>query len=254
MYMANNNNGNGRGEGPGVGKEFGWQQLPSSRLLVEASLWSADFTRFAEEVKRIDAFVDIYHIDVSDGHFVPGFLFFADLVAALRPLTLKPFHVHLMTTNPINHVADFIAAGANIITVHAENGPLAPAALAAARNAGAGTGLALGLDVDPGTIEPYLELLNLVLIMGTPMGVKGVKPSGYVYERVRKMKTMINKAGLDQQVKVFADGGIRDNTVPNLRRAGADGIVAGSLAFKSNNLQNTFQWLHELKAETGSGK
>jgi len=226
-----------------------WRQMPSSRLLVEVSLWSADFTHFAEEIRRIDAYADLYHIDVSDGHFVPGFLFFADLVTALRPLTGRPFHVHLMTTNPLDHVADFVSAGANLITVHAENGPLVPAALEAARRAGAATGLALGLDILPETVEPYLDLVDLVLIMGTPMGVKGVKPSRYVFERVLQTKAMVRKAGLEEQVKVFVDGGIRENTVPNLRTSGADGIIAGSLAFKSANLDETFNWLHGLDAE-----
>jgi ribulose-phosphate 3-epimerase len=226
-----------------------WRQMPSSRLLVEVSLWSADFTHFAEEIRRIDAYADLYHIDVSDGHFVPGFLFFADLVTALRPLTRRPFHVHLMTTNPLDHVADFVSAGANLITVHAENGPLVPAALEAARRAGAATGLALGLDILPETVEPYLDLVDLVLIMGTPMGVKGVKPSRYVFERVLQTKAMVRKAGLEEQVKVFVDGGIRENTVPNLRASGADGIIAGSLAFKSANLDETFNWLHGLDAE-----
>lgn len=237
-----------------TGKTFGWAHFPPSRLLVEASLWSADFTRFAEEIKRVDPFADMYHIDVSDGHFIPGFLFFADLVAALRPLTAKPFHVHLMATNPVNHVADFIEAGANIITVHAENGPLAPAAFAAVRRAGAAAGLAMGLDVQPETILPYLELVDLVLVMGTPLGVKGVKPSSYVYDRVRKVKSMVHQAGLEQQVKVFADGGIRENTVPTLRTCGADGIIAGSLIFKSPNLPETFQWLHNLKIAAGIPK
>lgn len=237
---------------PNSGAGSFWQQFPSTRLLVEASLWSADFTRLSEEIKRIDPFVDMYHIDVADGHFVPGFLFFADLVGALRPLTKRPFHVHLMTTNPINHVADFVAAGADIITVHAENGPLAPAALDAARRAGVATGLAVGLDVFPETIAPLLDLVNLVLVMGTPMGIKGVKPSSYVFDRVRQFKSIIHKAGLNEQVKVLADGGIREFTVPKLRAAGADGVIAGSLAFKSTNLNETFSWLHGLKTETGA--
>lgn len=228
-----------------------WKQMPSSRLLVEVSLWSADFTHLADEIKRVDAYADMYHIDVSDGHFVPGFLFFADLVAALRPLTEKPFHVHLMTTNPLNHIEDFYAAGANMITLHAENGPLAPAALAAAHQIGAASGLALGLDVIPETIEPYFDLLDMILVMGTPMGVKGVKPSPYVFDRIKKIKAMVARAGLDDQIKVFADGGIRDNTVPKLYSAGADGVIAGSLAFKSSNLEETFSWLHGLeKKET----
>lgn len=223
-----------------------WSQFPSSRLLVDVSLWSADATHFADEVQRVDPFADLYHIDVSDGHFVPGFLFYADLVSALRPLTSKPFQVHLMTTNPMNHVQDFVAAGADIITIHLENGPIVPATLDAVRRAGAATGLAVGLDVQLETMKPYLDMLNLVLIMGTPMGVKGVKPSPYVYQRVQKVKEMIFTAGLDDQVKVFADGGIRENTVPDLRAAGADGVVAGSLAFKSPNLPETIQWLHGL--------
>jgi ribulose-phosphate 3-epimerase len=224
-----------------------WKQMPSSRLLVEASLWSADFSHLADEIERVDAYADMYHIDVSDGHFVPGFLFFADLVAALRPLTEKPFHVHLMTTNPLDHIEDFFAAGANMITLHAENGPMAPAALAAAQHAGAATGLALGLDIMPETIEPYLDLLDMVLVMGTPMGVKGVKPSPFVFDRIKKIKAMIARAGLEEEIKVFADGGIRENTVPKLYSAGADGVIAGSLAFKSSNLEETFGWLHGLK-------
>jgi ribulose-phosphate 3-epimerase len=228
-------------------KQFIWQQLPQDRLIVEVSLWSADVTRLADEIKRVDAFADMYHIDVSDGHFVPGFLFFADLVAALRPLTARPLHVHLMTTNPLAHIADFASAGANLITIHAENGTVVPAALDAIRHKGIAAGLALGLDVQPETITPYLELVNLMLMMGTPMGVKGVKPSSHIYDRVRKMKTLISQDGLDEQVKVFADGGIREQTVPKLRSSGADGVIAGSIVFKSANLSETFNWLHGLK-------
>ncbi len=233
--------------------ELIWRELPANRLLVEASLWSADFTHFADEIRRMEPYADMYHIDVSDGHFVPGFLFFADLVAALRPLTNKPFHVHLMTTNPQDHVKDFRNAGADIISLHAENGPIAPAALDAVRAAGAAPGLVLGLDVNPESIEPYLDLVNLILVMGTPMGVKGVKPSKFVYDRVRRIKAMVQRNGLSDQIRVFADGGIRDNTVPQLRAAGADGVIAGSLVFKSTDLRQTFDWLHNLHVDGGAG-
>jgi len=224
-----------------------WSRMPDSRLIIEVSLWSADFTRLADEIQRVDPYTDMYHIDVSDGHFVPGFLFFADLVAVLRPLTEKPFHVHLMTTQPQQHVADFAAAGADLISVHAENGPLAPAALAMVRNAGLATGLVLGLDVLVQSVVPYLDLVDMVLLMGTPMGVKGVEPSRYATQRISQMQDCIQLAGLEQKVKVFADGGIRTHTVPDLRKAGADGIIAGSLVFKSSNLQQTVDWLHSLQ-------
>lgn len=225
-----------------------WDKYPSDRLLVEASLWSADFTRFAAEIERIDDYIDLYHIDVSDGHFVPGLLFFADLVAALRPLTTHAFHVHLMATNPLDHVDDFIQAGANLITVHAENGPLAPAALHRIRSRGAAAGLCLGLDIAPESILPYLELVDLVLMMGTPMGVKGVDPSRMAFSRLHQMKRLVVEAGFQGRVKVAADGGIRTHTVPELRRCGADLIIAGSLAFKGKDLKETFRWLHGLPA------
>jgi len=226
-----------------------WKDMPRSRLLVEASLWSADFTRFADEIRRVDPFTDLYHIDVADGHFTPGLLFFADLIAALRPLTKKPFHVHLMTTNPLAHIDDMVAAGADLITVHAENGPLVPAALSAARKAGAATGLALGLDINPESVVPYLGLVDLGLMMGTPMGIKGVEPSPYAFERMRKMKSLVRAAKMDEQVRVFADGGIREHTVPGLYAAGADGVITGSLVFKSTDMDETFAWLHNLKGE-----
>ncbi len=245
MYIKKTNGANEKFE---TTKQSIWKKLPNDQLIIEASLWSADVTRLADEIKRVDAFADMYHIDVSDGHFVPGFLFFADLVAALRPLTARPLHVHLMTTNPLAHIADFASAGADLISVHAENGTIVPAALDAIRHLGIAAGLALGLDVLPETITPYLELVNLVLMMGTPMGVKGVKPSSHIYDRVRKMKSLIFQEGLDKQVKVFADGGIREHTVPKLRSAGADGVIAGSIVFKSTNLDETFNWLHELKS------
>jgi ribulose-phosphate 3-epimerase len=240
--------GDGTSEKHESAKPLIWQKLPHDRLIVEVSLWSADCTRLAEEIKKVDAFADMYHIDVTDGHFVPGFLFFADLVAALRPLTARPFHVHLMTTNPLAHIADFVSAGADLISIHAENGTIVPAALDAIHHQGIAAGLVLGLDVQPETIVPYLELVNLVLMMGTPMGVKGVKPSSHVFDRVRKMKALISQEGLNEQVKVFADGGIREHTVPNLRSAGADGVIAGSIVFKSANLDETFNWLHGLKS------
>jgi ribulose-phosphate 3-epimerase len=225
-----------------------WDAFPQHRLLVEASLWSADFTHFADEMLRMEPYADLYHIDVSDGHFVPGLLFFPDLVAALRPLSAKPFHVHLMASNPLDLLPAFLEAGASLITVHAENGPLAPAALQAIRRGGAGAGLALGLDVPPEQVLPYLELLDLVILMGTLIGVKGVEPSPYACQRLQRMRALIASAGLQGRVKLVADGGIRHHTVPELRRSGADVVIAGSLVYQSTDLAETFDWLHGLPA------
>ena len=227
-----------------------WSDLPNNRLLAEISLWSADFTCLGDEMRRIDPYADLYHIDVSDGHFVPGFLIFADLMAAMRPLSKKKFHVHFMTTNPSDHVDDFVQAGADIITVHAENGPLAPAALGRIRQKNIGSGLAVGLATDPESIVPFFDLIDVITMMGTAMGVKGVDPSPQAYQRIKTMHRLVDEAGYHDKIKVMADGGIRTHTVPLLRAAGADGIVMGSLAFKSPDLSKTFDWVHSLPVES----
>ena len=224
-----------------------WENFPSNRLLVDVSLWSADFTRLGEEIIRLDPYADLYHIDVSDAHFVPGLLLFPDLVAALRPLTHRPFHVHLMTDNPLPHIAEFATAGADLITIHLENGPRIPAALSAIHELGLASGLALGLDAPLEAVLPFLDQIDILILMGTPLGVKGLEPSQNAYHRVERMRELLNTPGASSgQVKIAADGGIRTHTVPALRRSGADLVVAGSLAFKSHDISQTFQWLHSL--------
>ncbi len=223
-----------------------WSRFPEDRLLVEASLWSADFTRLGEEIRRVDTHVDLYHIDVSDAHFVPGLLLFPDLVAALRPLTKKPFHVHLMTQNPLSLIDDFADAGADIITVHGENGTRVPAALDRIARRGLAAGLCLGLDVPIETLAPSLSFINVIVIMGTPMGVKGKDLSPLAAPRVRAVRALVQKHGAEGSVRVESDGGIRATTVPDLRAAGAQLVVMGSLAFKSKDIAETMRWARSL--------
>ena len=97
-----------------------WANLPRDRLLADVSLWSADLANLQTEMARISTLADSFHLDVADAHFVRGLLFFPDMVRALRPHTDKPFHVHLMAENPLELIPDFIDAGADLITIHAE--------------------------------------------------------------------------------------------------------------------------------------
>ncbi|HBN97531.1 MAG TPA: ribulose phosphate epimerase, partial [Firmicutes bacterium] len=94
-------------------------------------------------------------------------------------------------------------AGADLITIQAENGPLVPAALDLARKSNVGTGIALGLDTLPETIEPLLDMLDMVLMMGTPLGIKGVQPSPFAFRRIERMKELILRNGLETKVKIF---------------------------------------------------
>jgi ribulose-phosphate 3-epimerase len=224
-----------------------WHKFPN-RLLLDVSLWSANLVCLAGDVARLDeeAYADLYHFDVSDAHFAPGLLFFPDLIAALRPLSATRFHIHLMSDNPAMLIDDFARAGANIITVHVENGDLAQQAIYEIKRRKLGAGVAVNLDTPVEAVKRFLYQVDLVLLMNTEMGIKGIEPSKRAYERIRRMRQLIDEADCAERVKVFCDGGIRANTAPLLRAAGADGIVPGSLVFMSDDLEKTFEWIRSL--------
>lgn len=223
-----------------------WNHLPNDRLLVDASLWSANLAALGADIQRMEPYVDLFHIDVADAHFVPGLLFFPDLVAAIRPLTRKPFHAHLMTDRPLELIGAFAEAGADLITVHYENHKAVLAAIATIRAAGKGVGLALDLGAPPEAVAPYLDQIDLVVMMGTRLGVKGQEIAPTAYARIEAVRRLIHLHGRAAQVKIDADGGIRRHSVPALRAAGADSIVPGSLVFAAPDVAETVAWLHQL--------
>lgn len=215
------------------------------RLLADVSLWSADLANLGAEIGRVDPLADSYHIDVCDAHFAPGLLFFPDLIRSLRPFTSKPFHIHLMVERPTALIPDFLAGGANWITVHVEVGPSeADAAIEAIVRGGAAAGLALCLETPVEEAKPYLDRIDSLLLLGTALGVKGCDLAPGACSRLEQAVEL--RTGRSKPVRLVADGGIRRHTVPGLRRAGADVIVPGSLVFQSQDLAGTFQWLHAL--------
>ncbi len=221
------------------------RHLPTHRLLADYSLWSANLANLAESIAATESHADLYHLDVADARFVPGLLFFPDLVAALRPLTAKLLHVHLMVVEPHRLIPEFLAAGADIITLHAENAQVGDS-LALIAAAGKAAGLALQLDTPIDAVRPHLTQLDLILMMGTPLGIKGVGLDDRACERLTAMQQLIRAEGRTDELLLSADGGIRDHTVPRLRAAGADMITPGSLVFKSTDLAATTAWLHQL--------
>lgn len=222
-----------------------WRDLPRNRLLADISLWSADLANLASEIRRVDVFADSYHLDASDAHFAPGLLFFPDLVRAMRPLTVRPFHVHLMSDRPAALIAEFAAAGANAITVHVELGERETTeAIEAIRRSGCSPGLALRLETPVSAARPHLDRIDSLLLLGTEMGVKGRDLAPQACSRFTDAASLLGHRRAD--VRLIADGGIRRETVPLLRRAGADVIVPGSLVFQSQDLVERFDWLHSL--------
>ncbi len=231
-----------------------WSAFAKQRLLADVSLWSADLAALGADMQCIAPYADLFHLDVGDAHFVPELLFFPDLVAALRPLTATPFHVHLMVDRPATLVDAFIKAGADLITVHVENGAQAWTTIEQIRAAGKATGLAIALDTPVDAVVPYLDHLDLVLVMGTQLGIKGQDLHPTACPRIEALRRLLQQHGKNEAIKIGADGGIRQHTVPRLRAAGADLVVPGSLVFGSDDLQATFAWLWKLPAPGTGGR
>lgn len=224
-------------------------RLPKDRLLAEFSLWSADLIRLADDIARVDAYVDLYHVDVSDGHFSPAFLFFPDQVARVRAATETPIHVHLMVDDAIllAQIDQFAEAGADLISIHLENLTTRDAALDRIASLGLKAGMVLKVDTPVARVAPYLPRLNFLTLLGTAIGVKGQGLNEKAPARLQEAARLIAAAGRTDKITLAADGGIRETTVPVLRAAGAETIVMGSLAFGAPDLAERIAWVHGLK-------
>ena len=222
------------------------EALPKNRTIGEFSVWSADLVRLADDLARIETHADILHIDVADGHFSPAFLFFPDLMAAVKKISAIPIHIHLMVADNIllAQIDQFADAGADLISIHAENKIVADQALVQIEARGIAAGMVLKVETEVKVVAPYLPRLRFLTLLGTAIGVKGQGLDEKAGDRLRTAKTLINASGTKQRIILAADGGIRENTVPILRQAGAETVVLGSLAFGAPDLAKRMAWLH----------
>ena len=216
------------------------------------SLWSADLGNLEAAVRRLSPWADSFHLDAADGHFVPSLLFFPDLIRAIRPHSAVPFHVHLMAERPAQLAGEFLDAGADLLTIHVENGEReAGAAIEQALRRGCGAGVALQLETPVRAVLPYLDTVEVIILLGTEVGVKGCDLSPQALGRLHEARSLLRENS-NRNVRLVADGGIRIHTVPELHAAGADAVVPGSLVFQSADVQATFRWLrgHSLPTVT----
>jgi len=212
-------------------------------LKCSTSLWSADLANLASEIKRVEPYSERFHLDVADGHYVKTMLFFPDLLKALRPLTKLPFEVHLMVTDPIAWVEPFVEAGADSFIFCFDSLKSPGEALRVVRSLGKKVGVSLLITEPLELLDPYWADLDIVTIVGTAMGIKGAGMDASVPEKIRRAKQIITQRGLKTEVE--ADGGIRRETVPLLKAAGADYIVPGSLMFREDP-RTMREWLAGL--------
>lgn len=226
----------------------GWfDRLAQGRCLAEFSMWSADLCNLASDLKRIGHHADMLHIDVADGVFAPALLFFPDIVSAMRARSSVPIHVHLMIDDAIllSQVDQFADAGADLISIHAENRNAAEA-VKRITSRGLLAGAVLRVESPLEIVSPLLSQLSMVTLLGTAIGVKGQGLSETAPGRIAGMRRMVASGKAPHRQIVAADGGIRDNTVPKLVAAGAQTVVLGSLAFGAPDLGERIRWLHGL--------
>jgi ribulose-phosphate 3-epimerase len=201
-------------------------------MKLAPSILSADFARLADDVDRVKPEADLLHVDVMDGHFVPNLTIGPPVVASLRKHTDLFLDCHLMVDNPQILLDDFAEAGADSCTVHVELGD--PRPLFEQMRA---LGLRVGLVCNPETpldaAVPYLDEIDLLLVMSVHPGWGGQAFIPEVLDKVRAARALIDERGL--QVEVEIDGGINVDTAPAAAAAGADILVSGSAVFHADD-------------------
>lgn len=201
---------------------------------IAASILAADFARLGEEVQAAEAAgADYIHVDVMDGQFVPNISVGLPVVQALRRVTSLPLDVHLMIERPERYLERFADAGANILTVQQEACVHLHRVIQAIRELGVRPGVAINPATSLSTIEEILEYVDLVLVMTVNPGFGGQEFIPSTLSKIARLRRMLNERHLSVEIEV--DGGINPETAPQVVRAGANVLVAGTSVFNEMN-------------------
>jgi ribulose-phosphate 3-epimerase len=224
---------------------------------IAPSILAADFARLGDEVLRVAPYVDLLHVDVMDGHFVPNVSLGIPVIASLRKVTDLPFDCHLMMTNPDAYLEPLREAGADIVTVHMEVFPDPTKVARQARQLDLGFGLVINPPTPFAAVEPYVELADLLLVMSVHPGFGGQDFIPEVLVKVSEARKSVDLRGLATEIEI--DGGIGPANIRRAREAGAEVFVAGSSVFRANDpvaavTELRSQLSQEQNAGTGTGR
>ena len=206
----------------------------TSSIKISPSILSCNFSKLGEEIKSLEkAGADLIHIDVMDGHFVPNITIGPEVIKKIRPLTKVPFDVHLMISPVDNFIEDFANAGSDIITIHPEATKNLKKSIELIKKFDKKVGISLNPNSEIILVEPYLNDIDLILVMSVNPGFAGQKFKPEVLKKLEKIKKIIVSKNLKIDLEI--DGGISFQNSIDAKNAGANILVSGSTIFNENN-------------------